>query len=111
MGRASPVAITGMGCICAAGGSLKESLESMYRGERNWTAEKEFPTGHRFGSAFFPVARVFEEESELRRTAALAIHASRQALDDAGLDARALSSSRVGACVGAAAGGLYYNRD
>jgi 3-oxoacyl-[acyl-carrier-protein] synthase-1/3-oxoacyl-[acyl-carrier-protein] synthase II len=46
----------------------------------------------------------FAESPEVLRTSALALHAAREALADAGLDGEALSGLRVGVCIGTTVG-------
>jgi len=113
MTRLSPVAITGMGCLSAAGAGLEASLDFLYRGER-------FPAPpRRFASAGHPVfeaADDFWEPWRFRtdprsRTIRLALTAAREALADAGLAPDALRGTRVGVCIGSNAAGAASNRD
>ena len=103
-----PVAITGLGCICAAGNDLESCMEALYSGRRGPAAPSRFTSGH---PTRYPVfeAPGFEEPPELLRTSALALHAAREALSDAGLDAGSLEGVRVGVCVGTTVGSALNN--
>jgi len=98
-----PVAITGMGCLCAAGKNLNECLDSMFRGVRDPRPPEGFFTNHPVRYPVFEV-RDFTEPPELLRTAALGLQAAREALADAGLDRAFLDNLRVGVCVGTTVG-------
>ncbi|MBP2673495.1 MAG: Beta-ketoacyl synthase [Deltaproteobacteria bacterium] len=99
----APVAITGMGCICAAGGTLPECMESLFRGTRAPAPPARFSSTH---PVRYPVFEVpgFEGPPDVIRTAALGLAAAREAVSDAGLDPDALSGMRVGVCVGTTVG-------
>lgn len=98
-----PVAITGLGCICAAGETLPDCLDALYKGRRAPAPPVRFTSSH---PARYPVFEAvgFAGPPELLRTSALALHAAREALADAGLDAEALRGLRVGVCVGTTVG-------
>ena len=103
-----PVAITGLGCICAAGSDLDSCMEALYSGERAPQAPSRFTSSH---PTRYPVFEVpgFQEPPELLRTSALALHAAREALADAGLAADSLNGLRVGVCVGTTVGSAMNN--
>src|SRR5450756_117845 len=42
----APIAITGMGCICAAGRNLPDSMEALLRGERHPAPPVRFASNH-----------------------------------------------------------------
>ena len=98
-----PVAITGLGCICAAGQSVDACMAALFLGHRAPAPPTRFTTNH---PSPFPVFEVlgFEDSPELLRTAALGLHAAREALADAGLDRASLDGLRVGVCVGTTVG-------
>ena len=98
-----PVAITGLGCICAAGDNLNDCMAALFRGERAPAAPTRFFSNH---PTRYPVFEVpgFQEPPELLRTSALGLHAAHEALADAGLDREFLSTLRVGVCVGTTVG-------
>ena len=103
-----PVAITGLGCICAAGSDLDSCMEALYSGRRGPAAPSRFTSSH---PTRYPVFEVpgFQEPPELLRTSALALHAAREALADAGLAADSLNGLRVGVCVGTTVGSAMNN--
>src|SRR5512140_376435 len=99
----APIAITGMGCICAAGRDLPESMESILRGERHPAPPVRFASSHPVRYPVFEAAD-FEEPPDLLRTSAFGLHAAREAVADAGLDRNARGGLRVGVCVGTTVG-------
>jgi 3-oxoacyl-[acyl-carrier-protein] synthase II len=99
----APVGVTGLGCICAAGGTLPECLASMFSGVRRPSPPVRFTSDHPTAYPVFEL-RDFEEPANRTRTAALGLHAAREAVADAGLGREILQSLRVGVCVGTTAG-------
>lgn len=99
----SPVAITGMSCLCAAGMDLPACLDSLFQGVRAPAPPVRFESNHPTRYPVFEV-RDFIEPPELLRTSALGIRAARDAISDAGLDRETLSSLKVGVCVGTTVG-------
>ncbi len=97
------VAITGMGCICAAGRTLPDCMDGLFRGARAPAPPVLFASNH---PVRYPVFEVpgFEGSPDLLRTSALGLHAAREALSDAGLDRETLRGMRVGVCVGTTVG-------
>ena len=102
------VAITGLGCICAAGTNLDSCMETLYSGRRAPAAPSRFTSSH---PTRYPVFEVpgFHEPPELLRTSALGLHAAREALADAGLNLETLRGLRVGVCVGTTVGSAMNN--
>jgi 3-oxoacyl-[acyl-carrier-protein] synthase-1/3-oxoacyl-[acyl-carrier-protein] synthase II len=98
-----PVAITGLGCICAAGNNLNDCMTAMFRGSRAPAPPVSFSSNHPIRYPVFAV-QDFLEPPDLLRTSALGLHAAREALADAGLDREFLSTLRVGVCVGTTVG-------
>lgn len=72
----APVAITGMGCICAAGRNLSDSMKALLRGERH-PAPVRFASNHPVRYPVFEAVD-FEEPPDLLRTSAFALHAARK---------------------------------
>ncbi len=97
------VAIAGVGCLSAAGPDLRSSLASMLAGHRNPAPTHRFPTNHPVLPPVFEVPTAWLDPS-LPRTLALALAATRQALEDAGLSQEALGGLRVGLCLGTTVG-------
>lgn len=100
---AAPVAITGLGCICAAGTDLDACLASLFRGGPTPAPPVRFTSGHPVRYPVFEVGE-FDERPDLLRTGALALHAAREALADAGLATGLPGGLRVGVCVGTTVG-------
>ncbi|MGZ8474010.1 MAG: beta-ketoacyl-[acyl-carrier-protein] synthase family protein [Candidatus Deferrimicrobiaceae bacterium] len=100
---AVPVAITGMGCICAAGANLPDCMEALFRGVRAPAPPVRFTSNHPIRYPVFEL-RDFEEPPDLLRSGALGLHAAREALADAGHDRDTLRGLRVGVCVGTTVG-------
>ena len=98
-----PVAITGLGCICAAGNDLDACLETLYGAGRPPAPPTIFASSHPTRYPVFEVAG-FRERPGLLRTSALALRAAGEALAQAGLDPAALAGLRVGVCVGTTVG-------
>jgi 3-oxoacyl-[acyl-carrier-protein] synthase-1/3-oxoacyl-[acyl-carrier-protein] synthase II len=97
------VAVTGLGCICAAGQNLGDCLDSVFRGRRAPAPPVRFASNH---PVRYPVFEIpgFPDDPALLRTSALGLHAAREALADAGLGADELRGLRVGVCVGTTIG-------
>jgi hypothetical protein len=53
------VAVTGAGCLCAAGGNLHACLESLFAGRRAPAAPRTFRTGHPSAPPVFEVPEAF----------------------------------------------------
>jgi 3-oxoacyl-[acyl-carrier-protein] synthase-1/3-oxoacyl-[acyl-carrier-protein] synthase II len=106
MKRAEPVAVTGMGLICAAGATLPETLGVLERGEAVPLAAPPFPTG--FPSPVFRCASVPEGDAapaRIFRSAALALAAAEECLACAGLSPEELwGQPDFGLAVGASVG-------
>jgi len=109
MSAVAPTAITGLGCLSGAGMNLAESMESLFRNERNPHPPVRFSTDH---PASYPVLELRDEfklpldeqESVYARTSQLALAAALEALADAGWDESSLRGKRVGVCVGTTVG-------
>lgn len=99
----APVAITGMGCICAAGNNLSDSMASLFKGTRAPAPPVSFSSNHPIRYPVFEV-QDFVVPADLLRTSALGLHAAREALADAGLDSEFLRTLRVGVSMGTTVG-------
>lgn len=99
----APVAITGMGCICAAGNNLNDSMAALFSGKRAPVPPVNFTSNHPINYPVFEVQN-FTVPADLLRTSALGLHAAQEALADAGLDQEFLNRIRVGVCVGTTVG-------
>jgi 3-oxoacyl-[acyl-carrier-protein] synthase-1/3-oxoacyl-[acyl-carrier-protein] synthase II len=116
MNRQRPVAVTGAGCLCAAGGNLATCLQTLFAGHRSPAVPQRFTTAH---ADPYPVFEVAEElfpaavpaEPGLSRTARLAVAAAAEALADAGWEPPQLADLRVGVAIGTTVGSAMNNED
>ncbi|MFA5514730.1 MAG: beta-ketoacyl-[acyl-carrier-protein] synthase family protein [Desulfuromonadales bacterium] len=106
-----PVAVTGLGCICAAGTNLAACLDTLYRGERAPQPPARFHSDHPVRYPVFAAAAELPGGERLGRTARLAIVAAREAVADAGWSPAALAGRRVGVIVGTTVGSAMNNED
>ena len=108
------VAITGMGCICAAGGNLPDSLESLFKGERHCAPPARFASSH---SEVYPVFEVADDlaslktrmDTDISRTGRLTLKAAMEAIENAGLDREYMRSKRIGVIMGTTVGCVMNN--
>ena len=107
--HSGPVSITGMGCVCAAGTNLQNTLRALETGQRNPLPPSRFKSEH---SRIFPVFEVAEHVCskhgkpgvDLSMTAHFALCAMEEALLQANLAVSDLHSRRVGVCIGTSVG-------
>ncbi|BDU75675.1 beta-ketoacyl-[acyl-carrier-protein] synthase family protein [Mesoterricola sediminis] len=97
------IAVTGLGCISAAGRGLEASLASMAAGVRSPAPPTAFTTDHPEPCPVFEVGG-FAADPALLRTSGLLAWAAREALADAGLAPEDLARLRVGVCIGTTVG-------
>lgn len=105
----SPAAVTGIGCVCAAGRDLPSAIASMAAARRAPHPPIRFSTTHPKRYPVFGVPDEFIPPEILGRTDLLvttrfALAATGQALADAGWDPGALRKARVGVCLGTTVG-------
>jgi len=105
----SPAAVTGIGCICAAGRDLPAAMAAMAAGRRAPQPPARFSTTHPKRYPVFGIPDDFVPPDILGRTDLLlttrfALAATRQALADAGWDPSALKKLQVGVCLGTTVG-------
>ncbi len=108
MNRATPVAITGIGCLCASGNSLVACMESIFSGHRNAGTPVSLTSSHQ---CKYPV---FEVNSEIvsnkydrlkySRTSMLGLLAAYEAMEDAGLDNDYIEGLKIGVIMGTTVG-------
>ena len=109
MTRPAPAAVTGIGCICAAGRDLPAAIASMAAGRRSPEPPARFSTTH---PRRYPVFGVPDDwvppdilgREDLLLTTRFALAATRQALADAGWELGDLRKARVGVCLGTTVG-------
>jgi 3-oxoacyl-[acyl-carrier-protein] synthase-1/3-oxoacyl-[acyl-carrier-protein] synthase II len=105
MRRLRPVAITGMGCLCAAGLDLPACTDFLFQGKRNPAPPSRLAVAASPPYPVFEVPEPFFDPSRLNRdcrlrNSQLALMAVTEAIRDAGLDRRMLGTERVGVCIG-----------
>lgn len=103
--KSKGVSTTGLGCICAAGDSVRTAMDSLYSGKRHPAKPEQIKT------KLDIVYPVFEVESKISvsdilatRTSLLTLHAVSEALNQADLTVDSLSEWRVGVCIGTTVG-------
>jgi 3-oxoacyl-[acyl-carrier-protein] synthase II len=104
------VPITGLGCLCAAGGSVPEVAKTLFAGHRRltWRDVK----GQRY-----PIFQLDENSvpegyfqgPECKHCGSLAIEAAKEALTQAGLTIELLNQRKVGVCIGTTVGSAMNN--
>jgi 3-oxoacyl-[acyl-carrier-protein] synthase II len=104
------VPITGLGCLCAAGGTVGQLTETLFAGQRQvaW---------RQVGGENYPVFQLdrssvpdgYYEGPECKRCGRLAVTAAREALNHAGLTAELLQQRTVGVCIGTTVGSAMNN--
>ncbi len=104
-----PVAITGMGCVCTAGPDLARCLKALDAGRRCPVPPSRFPVGTLSGFPVFEVPSDYLDCGRLKNpgtsnTVRLALRATREALQHAGIPEMELSCMRVGVCMGTSVG-------
>lgn len=104
------VPVTGLGCLCAAGGSVPELTETLFAGQRRvaWRQVRgdRYPV---FQLHALSVPEGYFEGPECKRCGRLAIAAAREALAHAGLTAELLQGRTVGVCMGTTVGSAMNN--
>lgn len=113
MKPAAPVAVAGMGCICAPGPTLEQCMASLFSGQRHPAPPTRFPIPKGFS---FPVFEIPDDylapdllNGTSQRTCQLAQTAANEALQDARLSKEVLTTLRVGVCLGTNVGGSLGN--
>ena len=109
MNRNPPVYVTGIGCICAAGPNLSDSMDALLGEGVHPAPPRRFTTAHPTAYPVFEIddsiaLRGSSAEPEIMRTAQLALTALEEALRDAGWTAADLADFNVGVCMGTTVG-------
>lgn len=99
------LAVTGLGCICAAGDTLAESMRTMYDGHRSVNPATVITSPLTSDFPVFEVPTVsINSEDDTSRTNRFVLAATREALHHSRLDTHDLSKLRVGVCLGTTVG-------
>lgn len=112
--RSVAVAISGAGCVCAAGMSLDAAFRAMLAGVRNPQPPQMFSTTHADTYPVFEIRAPLpapDTDAELLRTTRLALCASLEALDNARLGRDQLRGLKVGVCIGTTVGSAMNNEE
>ncbi len=116
MNRNAPVAITGIGCLSAAGMSLKENMDSLFAGRRHVAPPKRFSSSHPVSYPVFeiledPIPTTKTKNEDISRTCSLGLAATIEALSDADLDLNDMTGIKVGVCMGTTVGSSMNNEE
>ncbi len=108
---ANRIAVTGIGCLSAAGNTLEQAISSMLDGERHGGDPLRFTTTHADVYPVFSIADDFEQVSarDVLRTTRLGLAAAGQAVTQSGWSLEALRCLRVGVCMGTTVGSAMNN--
>ena len=109
-----PTAITGVGCICGAGGTLGECIETLFEGRRNPLPPLQFTSTHGVRYPVFEVPEAairpeLKKTDHISLTSKLAITATYEAFIDAGLEIHEVKGKKVGVCIGTTVGSVMNN--
>jgi 3-oxoacyl-[acyl-carrier-protein] synthase II len=110
------VAVTGIGCLCAAGLNLKECMDSLFGGGCTPHPPNRFSSDH---PTVYPVFEIFKTPSaggndlqaDIMLTAKFALTAAEEALANARLSRKMLQDKRVGVCIGTTVGSAMNNEE
>jgi 3-oxoacyl-[acyl-carrier-protein] synthase II len=113
MKRLAPVAVAGMGCICAPGPTLDACMHALFAGQRHPALPTRFSIPSGFSYPVFEIPDSYLAPAQLngppQRTCQLALTAAHEAVQDAGLAPADLAALRVGVCLGTNVGGSLGN--
>jgi 3-oxoacyl-[acyl-carrier-protein] synthase-1/3-oxoacyl-[acyl-carrier-protein] synthase II len=109
-----PVAITGVGCLCAAGGNLGECIDTLFSGTCIPAPPSRFTSTHNRAYPVFeiPEASILEnikDAPHLSFTGKFALTAVYEAIGNAGLDRASLKGKKIGVCIGTTVGSTMSN--
>jgi 3-oxoacyl-[acyl-carrier-protein] synthase-1/3-oxoacyl-[acyl-carrier-protein] synthase II len=101
-----PVAVTGLGCLCATGTGVPACLAGLFSAPREPAPPRRFATGHPRPPPVFELVDFGApaDGEDLLRTCRLAEVAAVEALAAAGLGPAELAQRRVGVCIGTTVG-------
>lgn len=109
----TPVAVVGMGCICAPGPTLDQCMDALFSGHRNPGLPTRFPIPDGFSFPVFEVPDAYlpagHQGGSTLRTNALTLTAAQEAIQNADIDPAAMADLRVGVCLGTNVGGSLGN--
>jgi len=114
MNHNTPIAVTGIGCLCAAGQNLEQCMDSLFAGRQPSAPPTRFSSSHPVRYPVFEIPDAFtfignDKKSEILRTARLAVTAAGEALRDAGWSRAMMQAKRMGVCIGTTVGSAMNN--
>ena len=114
MKSAPTVAVSGIGCLSAAGLNLKSCMQSIADGRRAPQPPTRFSSDHAVAYPVFEVPQPYfgdgaAPDPDTTLTADFALTAAREALTDAGLNRGELEDKRIGVCIGTTVGSAMNN--
>ncbi len=114
MSEKARIDITGTGCLCGAGGTLDECMESLFQGSRNPLPPRRFTSTHSIPYPVFEVSddaipAAIKDSPYFSFTGKLALTAAYEAFRNAGFDRAALKGKKIGVCVGTTVGSVMNN--
>jgi 3-oxoacyl-[acyl-carrier-protein] synthase-1/3-oxoacyl-[acyl-carrier-protein] synthase II len=116
MKSAPTVAVSGIGCLSAAGLNLKACMQTIAEGGRAPQPPTRFSSDHAVAYPVFEVPQPYlaagaVPDPDTILTADFALTAAREALVDAGLTRGELEEKRIGVCIGTTVGSAMNNED
>ena len=114
MNHNTSIAVTGIGCLCAAGENLNQCMDSLFAGKQHSAPPSRFSSSHPVRYPVFEIPDEFtligtDQKSEVLRTARLAVTAAGEALRNAGWSRAMMQEKRVGVCIGTTVGSAMNN--
>lgn len=109
------VVISGLGCVCAAGLDLSESVQGVFAGQIRPVKPRKFSTAHPTAYPVFEVPERFFPQAPTSGsngqslTVRYALAAAAEALQQAGLSGQDLKRLKVGTCIGTTVGSTLNN--
>ena len=110
------VAVTGIGCLCAAGMNFKECMTSLFSGGCRPHPPSRFSSDHPTAYPVFEIRQTHSAsdngpQPDIMLTAKFALIAAEEALANAGLNREMLQDKRVGVCIGTTVGSAMNNEE
>lgn len=111
------IAVTGVGCLCAAGSNFKQCMGALFCGSCVPNPPTRFSSDH---PTAYPVFEILElpppvgsndPQPDIMLTARFALRAAEEALGNAGLNRKILQAKRVGICIGTTVGSAMNNEE
>ena len=111
-----PIAVSGIGCLCAAGENLKQCMDSLFAGRQQSAPPARFSSSHSVTYPVFEIPDDFtfigsDQKSDISRTARLAVSAAGEALGNAEWSQAMMQEKRVGVCIGTTVGSAMNNEE